>query len=104
MRKFLQRIGILRTPDIRSVTYEFAVFLMSEGTAQGEPRPLEVKKFKKVFTWDAGARIFWDGEMCADDIMRRIIKYGLDTDMANGKAVRYTPRTIYKITKEVLDD
>jgi hypothetical protein len=100
MKKLLQRLGILRTPDMRSATYEFCVFLMSEGEAQGIPRPLEVRKFWKRFTWDA-----YDapcaGEIYADDIVNRIIRYGLDQDMANGKSVRYTPRTIYKITKEV---
>ena len=77
---------------------------MSEGTAQGLPRPLEVKKFTKTYTWDAGARYFIDGKTCADDVLFRIIKYGLDTSMANGTVVRYAPRTIFKITKEVTND
>lgn len=105
IKRFLQRIGVLRTPVIVTATYEFAAFLMSEGTAQGIPRPLEVKKFRETYSWDEGERIYWSGEIRAEEAVRRVFKHGLETTLSNGKTVRYAPHTIYKITtKEVTND
>lgn len=104
MKKFLQRIGILRTPTYVFTKYDVAVFVMSEGTAQGIPRPLQV--LKTTFEWelDSGERYYLPAEHRIDGEVARIVRNGYTHTLANGQKVKYAPNTIYKVTYEVAKD
>ena len=90
------------------------IFVMSEGTAQGTPRPLQV--FKERFSYSinmAKRRASPLGLNClvasADALVARevvkVISSGVTVILADGTRVTYPPHTIYKVTsKEVTED
>jgi hypothetical protein len=102
VKKFLQRIGVLRTPTFVFTKYDVAVFVMSEGTAQGIPRPLQV--LKTTFAWelDSGERLYLPAEHRIEGEVARLVRHGYTHTLPNRTKVLYAPHTIYKITYEVV--
>ena len=111
MKKFLQRIGILHTPTYEYTKYDVKVFVMSEGTAQGIPRPLQV--FSTSFSWniDTGRRYFLSSVKFHANSKQRIeaeiyhiVRNGYGTTLSNGQNVLYPSHTIFKVTYEICND
>lgn len=101
IKKFFQRIGVLRTPTFVFTKYDVVVYVTSEGTAQGVPRPLKV--IKTEFSWelDTGDRYYVSAEALLECEVARIVRYGYTHTLADGMKVKYTPHSIYKITYEI---
>jgi hypothetical protein len=96
-RKLLELLGLLSPLPVTKSKFLVTVYVMSEGTAQGTPRPLQV--LKRVFSYSikqerytVGAKIRCDSEVS------RIIRYGYTHILADGTDVTYAPHTIYKVT------
>lgn len=90
------------------------VFVMSEGTAQGNPRPLQV--FKVPFSYSINMakrcasvhglnRLVLSAESLVAWEVVQILRSGYTNILADGTRVTYPPHTIYKVTsKEVTED
>jgi hypothetical protein len=113
VKKFLQRIGVLRTPTFVFTKYDVVVYVMSEGTAQGIPRPLQVLKttfaweldpHEKCYTFGTPVSTYVPAERRIEDEVARIVRYGFTHTLPNRTKVLYAPQTIYKVTYEVTKD
>lgn len=102
--EFLQKIGLKRKPNLVTEDFQITVFLMSEGTAQGQPRPLQVCKETVSWTQDKNKR--WELSPYTHVLIRvrEIIKYGYETTQANGLKVTFAPHRIYKVTWEKVEN
>ena len=102
--KFLQKLGLKHKPDW--FTYEFQVmaFIMSEGTAQGQPRPLKVCKETLKCIVDRNDRYRVDPSWSAEHRVSDILRYGYDTIQADGVGVKFAPHTIYKVTWKKIEN
>lgn len=103
-RKFLQRLGIVRTPDYVFTKYNVRVFIMSEGTAQGTPRPLAVISTSYAWELDCAGPFYIPAEHLMETRVANIIRHGFTHELINGSHVKYGPRAIYKVMYEVAVD
>ena len=99
IRRFLQRIRVLRTPVFEESDYLVTVFLMSEGTAQGIPRPLQVFKKPLSYRIEVGGWYVSAEDRVAGEVAH-IVRYGYTHVVADGTRVTHPPHTIYKITSK----
>lgn len=97
-RKLFQRIGLLRTPIFVSTKYDVRVFVMSEGTVQGIPRPLQV--LSTTFAWeiDTGNRGYVSARERIEHEVFKIVRYGFTHTLKNGTEEKFSPHAIYKVT------
>lgn len=104
MSKLLRRLGILPPVEYEKSKWLVTIFVMSEGTAQGIPRPLQV--FKKDLAYEIQVehhmlRAKYRVEGVVGDIIRR----GYRHTLSDGTNVTYAPHTIYKVTsKEITNE
>lgn len=109
--KFLQMVGLKSRPNLveepasaptgpGETIAQITVFIMSEGTAQGEARPFRVCK-ETVWRKDRSVSSLNE---CVRHRVREILKYGYGTTQADGVNVTFAPNTIYKVTWKRMDD
>jgi hypothetical protein len=91
LNRLRRTLGLLRTPTYTK--YDVKVFVMSEGTAQGLPRPLQVLKVNLLCE---------EAEILSK--VSSIGRYGQTVTRSDGVKVLYPPHTIYKITYEVSNE
>jgi hypothetical protein len=104
-RRFLERLGILKPLVCTRTDFLVTVFLMSEGTAQGIPRPLQVFKFTQSYNLDEKHTAYLSIAYRIDSEISSIIRRGYTRTLADGTKETYAPHTIYKVTsKEVTDE
>jgi hypothetical protein len=78
------------------------VFVTSEGTAQGIPRPLQVFKLPLSYTYNPKDRFETEPKHLVALKVHNIIRRGYTHTLADGTNVTYAPHTIYKvISKEI---
>jgi hypothetical protein len=105
-RRFLERLGILSPRSYTRTDYLVTVYVMSEGTAQGIPRPLQVFKFTQSYNMDEKHAYALSAEHRIAGDVSSLLRCGYTHTLADGTVVTYAPHTIYKITtkEEVNDD
>lgn len=104
-RRFLERFGILSPRTHTRTEYLVTVFVTSEGTAQGIPRPLQVFKFEQIYNMDEKHTHALAPRYRVGNEVGLIFRNGFRRELADGTTVTYAPHTIYKITtKEVQND
>lgn len=96
--EFLQKFGFRHKPDWVKEWFQITIFIMSEGTAQGQPRPLKV--CKETMSWTTDKNDPWAvSEASSVQLrVREILKYGYGTTQTDGVNVKFAPNTIYKVT------
>ena len=105
--KLLQRIGLKRKTNWHQEWYQITVYIMSEGTAQGQPRPLMVCK-ETLSWWTDEKSDRADGlpgpKSAVDSRVHSILHDGYHTTQSNGVDVHFSPHSIYKVTWERIDN
>lgn len=105
LREILQKLRLVRTPVFEESDFLVTVYVMSEGTAQGIPRPLQVFKLPLHYSIDTGERWVLAAEHRVAGEVGTIIRLGYTHTLSDGTNVTYAPHTIYKITsKEITND
>ncbi len=101
-RRILERLGILSPPTLTKTDYLVTVFVTSEGTAQGIPRPLQVFKLPLSYSINMDDRWETAAEILVALKVHNIIRHGYTHTLADGTNVTYAPHAIYKvISKEI---
>lgn len=101
-RRILERLGILSPPIFTKMDYLVTVFVTSEGTAQGIPRPLQVFKLPLSYTYNPKERWVCEPKHHVALEVGCIMRNGYTHTLADGTNVTYAPHTIYKvISKEI---
>ncbi len=103
-RHILERLGILSPQTLTETNYLVTVFVTSEGTAQGIPRPLQV--FKLPLSYSINMNDMWEtaAEILVDLKVYTIIRRGYTHTLADGTHVTYAPHTIYKVTSKEVEN
>lgn len=102
-RKWLVQLGILPPVEYERGKYLVTVYVMSEGTAQGIPRPLQV--FKLPLEWEVKVeRHMWRPKHRVESEVAHIVRRGYTHTLADGTNVTYPPHTIYKVTSKEITD
>ena len=105
IRRILERLGILSPVVLTETEYLVTVFVMSEGTAQGIPRPLQVFKVPFAYSINMDERWVVLPRLLVACEVDKIIRYGHTRTLADGTCVTHAPHTIYKCkSKEVTDE
>jgi hypothetical protein len=100
-RRLLELLGLLSPIPFTESKFLVTVYVMSEGTAQGISRPLQV--LKRVFRYSVKQDRFKDmlsGKARCESDVRGIVRYGYTHILADGTEVTYAPHTIYKVTSK----
>ena len=104
IRRILERIGILSPPVLTKTDYLVTVYVMSEGTAQGIPRPLQVFKLRMPYTTNPKERWAVAPEDSVAFEVHKIIRYGYKHTLSDGTNVTYAPHTIYRVTSKEISN
>lgn len=105
IRSILEQLGILSPVVLTKTNFLVTVFVMSEGTAQGIPRPLQVFTEPLSFSLNMGARYETSAETRMIEVIGNVIRCGYTHTLADGTRVTHAPHTIYKVTsKKVTED
>ncbi|KKN88803.1 hypothetical protein LCGC14_0244100 [marine sediment metagenome] len=103
-RHILVRLGILSPPTLTKTDYLVTVFVTSEGTAQGIPRPLQVFKLPLSYSTNMNDRWETAAEILVDCKVSSIIRRGYTHTLADGTKVTYAPHTIYKVISKGIEN
>lgn len=104
IRRTLERLGILSPPTLTESEFIVTIYVMSEGTAQGMPRPLQVFKLPLSYSINMADRWETAAELLVAVKVARIVRYGYTHTLADGTNVTYAPNTIYKVTSKEIND
>lgn len=102
--EILEVLRLKRKTNWVDECFEIMVYIMSEGTAQGQPRPLQVCKETMSCTHDKNDP--WDLSPERRILLRAhsILHDGYRTTQSNGVAVQFSPHVIYKVTWKRIEE
>jgi hypothetical protein len=100
IRRFFEKLGIMSPVVLTETNFLVTVFVMSEGTAQGTPRPLQVFKRMLPFSINMKDRYSVGPEPWVAAEVYHIIRRGYTHTLSDGTKVTHAPHTIYKVTSK----
>jgi hypothetical protein len=97
-RKRLQDAGLIHKPEWAEVKYRLHIYVESEGTVVGTPRPLTVEKEPITVKYDKKLEVMADCQATIYAAIADVFQRGYEKFHSNGMVTCFHPNRIYKVT------